>query len=104
LRKRLGTQDNQLVVSISNNTGSKQYTYTMQTQAEHQHSWSSGLDSLAVCMRFMVRIRELCTFCQNVLYAHFAAHILAYTVIGRQTIIYLLIPLEEQYKKTPLHL
>ncbi len=47
------------------------------TQLEHQHSWSSGLDSLAVCMRFTVRIPMLCTFCQNVLYAH----ILEYTVI-----------------------
>ena len=40
-------------------------------------SWSSGLDSLAVCMRFTVRIPGLYTFCQNILYAH----ILAYTVI-----------------------
>jgi hypothetical protein len=65
----------------------KQYTYTMQTQAEHQHSWSSGLDSLAVCMRFRVRIWDTCTFCQNVLYAHILAytvtwwHILSYTFI-----------------------
>ncbi len=40
------------------------------TQSEHQHSWSSGLDSLALCMRFRIRIPHTCTFCQNVLYAH----------------------------------
>jgi hypothetical protein len=40
------------------------------THLKHQHSWCSGLDSLAVCMRFRVRILDSCTFCQNVLYAH----------------------------------
>ncbi len=48
------------------------------TRLEHQHSWSTGLDSLAVCMRFRVRISLSCTFCQNVLYAHE----LAYTCIN----------------------
>jgi hypothetical protein len=54
------------------------------TLLEHQHSWSSGLDSLAVCMRFRVRILVSCTFCLNVLYAH----ILAYTVIYRRILSY----------------
>jgi hypothetical protein len=46
----------------------------------YQHSWSSGLDSLVMCIRFRVRILISCTFCQNVLYAH----ILAYTGIYRR--------------------
>jgi hypothetical protein len=54
------------------------------TLVEHQHSWSSGLDSLAVCMRFKVRIQHTCTFCQNVFYVH----ILAYTVISRRILVY----------------
>ena len=45
----------------------------------YPHSWSGGLDSLAVCIRFRVQFLRLCTFFLNVLYLH----ILAYTVIYR---------------------
>ena len=53
----------------------------------YEHWLSSGLVSLAVCIRFTVRILRLCTFFRNVLYAHIPAytsiyqHIPAYTSI-----------------------
>ncbi len=44
------------------------------TLLEPEDSWFSGIDSLAVCIRFRVRIPGSCTFCQNVLYAHVRAY------------------------------
>jgi hypothetical protein len=37
---------------------------------KHRRWWSSGIVSLAVCMRLSVRFLGLCTFCQNVFYDH----------------------------------
>ena len=42
---------------------------------------SSGIFSLAVCMRSSVRISGLCTFCQNV-FTTIYQHILACTIIN----------------------
>jgi hypothetical protein len=45
------------------------------TKLEHQHSWSSGQDSLAVCMRFRVRIPDILSKCFVRAYTRIYRHI-----------------------------
>ena len=54
----------------------------------YEHWLSSGLVSLAVCIRFTVRILRLCTFFRNVLYAHIPAYTSIYQHIPAYTGIY----------------
>jgi hypothetical protein len=40
------------------------------TSYKHQLLWCCGQSSLAVCMRYVVRIQALCIFLQNILFAY----------------------------------